>query len=215
EPGDCLGCIAEKYDLTKQDIIRLNPDLTEETLLQLDQEINVTAAKPLLTVKSVETFEEDVVLDYTLEVETSEEMYRGDSRVTQEGEEGLKKVTYQITKENGEEVEKKVLNEEIVAEPVNKVIIKGTKVKPDRGSGSFMWPTNGGRISSGYGTRSGRMHKGIDIARPSDRTIKASDNGRVVSAGWNGGYGNCVVIDHGNGFKTLYGHMSSIGVSAG
>src|SRR5699024_5196227 len=160
EPGDCSGCIAEKYDLTKQDIIRLNPDLTEETLLQLDQEINVTAAKPLLTVKSVETFEEDVVLDYTLEVETSEEMYRGDSRVTQEGEEGLKKVTYQITKENGEEVEKKVLNEEIVAEPVNKVIIKGTKVKPDRGSGSFMWPTNGGRISSGYGTRSGRMHKG-------------------------------------------------------
>jgi murein DD-endopeptidase MepM/ murein hydrolase activator NlpD len=59
------------------------------------------------------------------------------------------------------------------------------------------------------------MHKGIDIARPSDRTIKAADNGVVVSAGWGGGYGNKIVIDHRNGYRTLYGHMSSLKVKVG
>ncbi len=82
--------------------------------------------------------------------------------------------------------------------------------------GSFAWPTNGGYISSKMGQRWGSLHKGIDIARPSDRTIKAADNGVVVSAGWDdGGYGNKVVIDHQNGFRTVYAHMDSISVSAG
>lgn len=60
------------------------------------------------------------------------------------------------------------------------------------------------------------MHKGIDIARPSDRTIKAADNGTVVSAGNDGGgYGNKIVIDHNNGFRTVYAHLDSISVSVG
>lgn len=215
EPGDCLSCIAAQYGITKKDILRLNPDISEDTLLQLGQEINVTAAKPLLTVRTIEQVEEDVALKYELEVETTDEMYRGDSRVIQAGREGLKKVTYEIVKENGVETEKNVVREEVISEPVNQIILRGTKVKPDRGSGHFIWPANGGRISSPYGPRSGRMHRGIDIARPSNRTIKAADHGRVVSAGWNGGYGNCVVIDHGNGYRTLYAHLSSISVSAG
>jgi murein DD-endopeptidase MepM/ murein hydrolase activator NlpD len=59
------------------------------------------------------------------------------------------------------------------------------------------------------------MHKGIDIARPSDRSILAADNGTVVFAGEDGGYGNKVVIDHNNGMRTLYAHLSSIDVSVG
>ena len=61
----------------------------------------------------------------------------------------------------------------------------------------------------------GKMHKGIDIARPSDLTIKAADNGVVVSAGYDGGYGNKIVIDHQNGIRTVYAHLASIGVSVG
>jgi len=213
--GDCLGCIAQQYGISKKDIIRNNPEITEDTLLQLGQTLNVTAAKPLLTVKTIEKKQQDIVLDYAIEVKTNDTMYRGDSKVIQPGKEGLKKVTYQIVKENGVETEKKVINEQILEEPVSKIIEKGTKVKPDRGSGSFSWPTYGGSITSGYGARWGRTHKGLDISGVSNRTIKAADNGRVVSAGWKGNYGNCVIVDHGNGYRTLYGHMSSISVSAG
>ncbi|MFK4998969.1 M23 family metallopeptidase [Bacillus sp. N9] len=87
---------------------------------------------------------------------------------------------------------------------------------PSRGTGSLAWPANGGYISSHMGHRWGKLHKGIDIARPSNYTIKAADNGVVVSAGWdNGGYGNKIVIDHQNGMRTVYAHLDSVGVSAG
>src|SRR5699024_3101833 len=75
------------------------------------------------------------------------------------------------------------------------------------GTGILGWPTSGGYVSSPMGTRNGRLHKGIDIARTDRSTsppIFAADSGKVVSAGFDGAYGNKVVIDHGNGMKTVY-----------
>src|SRR5699024_10251340 len=64
--------------------------------------------------------------------------------------------------------------------------------------------------------RWGRTHKGIDIARPSNRAILAADHGVVTSAGYNsGGYGNKIVINHNNGMKTIYAHLDSISVKSG
>lgn len=213
--GDCLGCIAAQYGITAQDIIRNNHGIQEDTLLQLGQEIMVTAAKPLLTVVSREQVQADIKLDYLIEVRSNEVMYRGDSKVIQQGKEGLKQITYELVKENGIQIEKKIIKDEMISEPVKKIIEKGTKVKPNRGDGNFSWPTKGGSITSGFGPRWGRMHEGLDIAGVSNRTIMAADNGKVVTAGWNGNYGKCVIIDHGNGYKTLYGHLSSISVSVG
>ena len=65
------------------------------------------------------------------------------------------------------------------------------------------------------GPRWGSYHRGIDIARPSNYTLKAADNGTVTYAGWDGSYGNKVVINHNNGYETVYAHLSSIGVSVG
>ena len=84
-----------------------------------------------------------------------------------------------------------------------------------RGSGSFQWPANGGYISSKMGKRWGSYHRGIDIARPSSRTIKASDNGVVTFAGWQGSYGNKVVITIKMDMKHVYAHLSSINVKVG
>ncbi len=81
------------------------------------------------------------------------------------------------------------------------------------GEGNFMWPTSGHISQKFYW-----YHQAVDIANSSNPDIVASQGGTVVTAGWNaGGYGNYVVIDHGNGYRTLYAHMvtNSIVVQAG
>jgi murein DD-endopeptidase MepM/ murein hydrolase activator NlpD len=83
------------------------------------------------------------------------------------------------------------------------------------GNGTFVWPTTEKWIS-GYDFSPEINHWGIDIAGKLGNPIFASDSGVVVYSGWNDwGYGNVVVIDHGNGWQTLYGHMSQIYVGCG
>lgn len=87
------------------------------------------------------------------------------------------------------------------------------------GSGSFGWPVSCTYITSCVGYRLHpisnvwKYHSGMDIASQYGDSVWASDGGTVCIANWNGGYGNCVMIDHGNGYYTLYGHLSSIIVS--
>jgi len=87
-------------------------------------------------------------------------------------------------------------------------------------SGKFLWPTVSGRISSGFGYRNyprKGFHYGIDIAVPYGSPIFASASGEVVKVtfGWGGGYGNYLIIYHGGGYSTLYGHCSRIIISNG
>ena len=89
------------------------------------------------------------------------------------------------------------------------------------GTGSFAWPCACTYITSMVGNRlhpiSGvwKYHSGMDIGCQYGDAVWASDSGTVTLAGVNGGYGNCIIIDHNNGWYTLYGHLSSIGVSVG
>jgi murein DD-endopeptidase MepM/ murein hydrolase activator NlpD len=78
----------------------------------------------------------------------------------------------------------------------------------------FIWPVNGS-VVSGYGMRWGRMHEGIDITASIGTPIWAAAAGTVIHAGWLGGYGNLVVVDHGNGLATAYAHASAILVAVG
>jgi murein DD-endopeptidase MepM/ murein hydrolase activator NlpD len=78
----------------------------------------------------------------------------------------------------------------------------------------FVWPVHG-VVTSGYGWRWGRMHEGIDIAVGSGTPVVAAASGVVIVAGWLGGYGNLVVIDHGNGIATAYGHNTTVTVGPG
>jgi len=81
-------------------------------------------------------------------------------------------------------------------------------------SSGFIWPVSG-TLTSGFGPRWGRMHEGIDIAAPAGTPIHAAAAGRVIIAGYMGGYGNLTVIDHGGGITTAYAHQSAIWVSGG
>ena len=82
------------------------------------------------------------------------------------------------------------------------------------GTGRLVWPVNG-PLTSPFGPRWGRLHAGIDIGAPDGTPIRAADSGRVVVAGWEGGYGQYTCIDHGQSFATCYAHQSRIAVSVG
>lgn len=96
----------------------------------------------------------------------------------------------------------------------------GYTYQPVSGSGIMIWPVSG-VITSPYGYRvhpifgSTIYHSGMDIGVDYGTPVVAADSGYVVEAGWLGGYGYAVVIDHGNGLSTLYGHNQSLAVSAG
>ena len=85
---------------------------------------------------------------------------------------------------------------------------------PARAPGGLMWPVSG-PVTSPFGWRWGRMHEGIDIGVSYGTPIHAAAAGTVIYCGWESGYGNLVVIDHGGGIATAYGHQSSIAVACG
>ncbi|WP_194841395.1 peptidoglycan DD-metalloendopeptidase family protein [Salinibacillus xinjiangensis] len=228
EDGDYLQLVAKEYDLSMADILELNPDLEEDSILQVGQEIKVQDKEPIVEVRT--TVEEIVEkeMDYSTEYVETNDLYVGEKEVKEEGQKGKKKIHYQIVQKNGSEVERKIKEEEVIKEPVDEVVLKGTKVrqlkskpatksKPKSSSGSgFSWPTAGGIITSYMGPRGGGYHSGIDISGVSNRTIYAAEDGVVSSAGYqNNGYGNRIVINHQNGTKTTYSHLSFIHVSSG
>ncbi|MGG0937097.1 M23 family metallopeptidase [Brevibacillus centrosporus] len=210
--GDCLGCIANEYGVKLSEILDNNPEINENSLLQLGQEINITVSQPLLTVKVTEEVEQNERVPYQLETRTSSLLPKGQTRVIQPGKEGMKRATYQVIKENGKIIERNLIQEETIEKPVTKIVEQGTKTVSISSSGNMTWPANG-VLTSRYGQRWGRLHKGLDIA--GSGSIQATESGKVVLAGWYGDYGNAVIIDHGNGVQTLYGHMKSIRVSEG
>jgi len=81
-------------------------------------------------------------------------------------------------------------------------------------SSGFIWPVSG-PVTSGFGWRWGRMHEGIDIGAACGTPIRAAASGTIVYAGWMDGYGNIIIIDHGGGMGTAYGHQSAIYVGGG
>ncbi len=103
--------------------------------------------------------------------------------------------------------------------PGEKVFIPGVRpraVSVSRASISqrFSWPCYG-ELSSPYGYRWGRMHEGIDIANDFNTPIRAAAGGKVSFSGWQGGYGNAVVISHSQDCVTLYGHLAECKVQKG
>ncbi|WLR48567.1 peptidoglycan DD-metalloendopeptidase family protein [Halobacillus litoralis] len=171
--------------------------------------------KPLVDVVLTEKERKEEEIPHKVQIKKTDELFKGESKVKQDGEDGKRELLIERTYRNGEETKEETVEKEVVKEPVKKIVLQGTKKVPSKGTGDFTWPAVGGEITSKQGKRWGRYHKGIDIAGVSDKTIKSADNGKVVEAGYRNSFGNKVVIDHGNGYETIYAHLSSIDVTKG
>jgi murein DD-endopeptidase MepM/ murein hydrolase activator NlpD len=222
EPNDSFWLIARKNNMLTEEVIAGNPGFTENTIIQPGQEIKIVKVQPFLTVQSKGTKVVNEVIPFDVVTKVDSKLAVGKSVVKQAGKDGEKVVTYNYIEENGKTIEKQVVKEEVIVEPVKQVIAKGPNPPPvyvgtSRGSGSvsgMVWPLSG-PITSYYGYRWGGFHTGIDIDGVTGQPYVAAASGKVVFAGWNGGYGYSILIDHGNGVATRYAHSSQLNVKAG
>ncbi|MBR2928968.1 MAG: peptidoglycan DD-metalloendopeptidase family protein [Oscillospiraceae bacterium] len=216
--GDVWSRIASKNDMTSTELLKLNPGYNMNNLHAGDTLI-LSAAVPYLTITFTEQQHYLSDVPYDVEYKEDKTMYKGDTKVLSPGVYGKADVLADVTYKNGEEIDRVIRSYTTLTDPVTEIQAAGTKPRPTwHPTGSFRWPCSG-NITSGYGGRNlwGRYnyHGGIDIANRAGTPIYAADGGTVTHAGWMGTYGYLVIIDHGNGFETYYGHNSKLLVSKG
>ncbi len=220
QSGDSYYYIAELYGMSVDNLLDANPGY-DPKLLRVGDVLTISNAVPYLTVVDVErqNYVQDV--PYQVEYQDDDTMYQGDYKVLSAGEYGKADVTANVTYINGEETDRQVVASVTLSEPVTETQARGTIPRPSWfPTGSFRWPCSG-TITSYFGHRNtgirgaSTYHQGLDIANSYGTAIYAADGGTVTYSGWRGGYGYLVVIDHGNGYQTYYGHNSSLVVSAG
>lgn len=219
---DTIEKIAEKFNMTTQEFIKLNQEKNQFTLGDI---VDVFVEKPLLDIKVVQTIKEQEEVPFeSIKIESTNYPY-GTSFYKQRGKNGLAEVTYNVTYIQDEEVSRSAISNKIIKEPINEYVVIGKRrnnyfydyslADDTLDNANFIWPveSNNGYISC-YFSGSNR-HRGIDICAEAGTGILASDSGIVVSAGWEGTYGKSVVIQHDNGLFTRYAHNSEIFVRVG
>ena len=215
EKGDTYWTIAEYFKMSLDDLITANPNSDPERI-QIGDELNLIVPKPFINVQVKRTVIQEEKVPYETEYAYVSYMYNDEEVITKRGEYGISEIEAIVTEQNGIQVEKEVLTEKVITEPVTQLVTTGTQdPPPKKGTGYFINPLPGSIISSRFGSRSGGFHLGQDMAKASGSAIKAADGGTVTFAGWSGSYGYMVDIDHGGGFTTRYAHCRELYVSAG
>ncbi|MEA3576312.1 M23 family metallopeptidase [Peribacillus frigoritolerans] len=210
-----LEAIATSHDMDLGQLLELNPGQDEDKGVKEGERLYVTQRTPYVNVMVEREVLKEERIPFEKEVKEDDELPKGELITEQMGNEGILAFTYNVSETNGKKISESIVKKEVTEEAKTEITRKGTKVIPSQGSGTYSWPADGGYISSKQGQRWGKLHKGIDIARPATRTIKAADHGIIETAGNSGGYGNKITINHNNGYKTVYAHLDSIDVIAG
>ncbi len=239
--GDSLSKIASDYKMYLSELLSYNPKLTEDTKLHVGDKIVISNQVNYIRVKVMKTEKRTVSIDYETETKESSTLYKGQSKVVQEGKKGKEKITEMVTYIDGVRSYVTEISSEVIKKPTKEIIYKGTKQvvqssyyssgnyssyisgngNTSYSGGKLAWPSTRAKlISSPYGYRSRGFHGGLDLCAPGGSrgvAVLASAGGTVVSAGWHYSYGYNVLIDHGNGLKTRYAHMQagSLSVRAG
>ena len=225
QAGDTIENVTFNNKISPEELIISNTELTSTTnLLYPGQKLRIVETNPQISVVEESYVVQDIESQYTTEERYDDNTVIGQDKVVQEGENGLERVAQRVRKVNGIISYVDPQSKTVLKEPVSRIIVKGNKYIPDVGSTtSWGWPTDSGwTLSSGYVWRtnpvtgSRELHGGLDISGTGyGSNVYATNNGRVKEAGYHYSYGNHVIIDHNNGYLTLYAHMSRINVKVG
>lgn len=225
--GDTAASVAKRHRLSLGKLYALNPGVNFSKKLKRNTNLLVRAQSDFVRVKvmKAETYYQKIPFEKVTRESSS--MLKGTKKVSQEGQYGEKQITNLVTYINGVRTYSTVVSEKQTKAPVNEVTLVGTRSPysgyygssstPSYGYSGFIWPTLGAySVSSHYGYRNPSIsgwgfHGGVDIVRggpSSGIPVVASASGTVITAyaGYSG-YGNTVLIDHGNGYQTRYAHM--------
>lgn len=199
------------YELVKIKVGELceNQEITQEVI-----KYNNKSLTPLITVRVVGNVINEQVVQHTTVLKSSNELSSGVNKVSIEGIDGRKKITTEIISLNNNIVSERILKAETTTPMQSKEIYVGTNKPTILGVTNMNSPSRG-NISSSFGQRWGRMHKGIDIAANHGATINAALDGSVTYAGWQDGYGYVIKLDHSDNVETIYAHCSAITVKMG
>lgn len=214
--GEITEEVAAANGITVEKLIELNPRALIGDTIEDDAVLLVAEDQSLITVKTTRLERRTERIGFQTVVTRDSRFPTSYFWIVSTGEEGEKTITTEIVYENGEEISREVVSEEVTKQPVSKEIVIGTSglgSGSSVGTGFLTWPTGpGGGISRGWsGT-----HGGIDIWNSANTPIYAADSGVViVSQDTTVGYGRYVIIDHQNGMQTLYGHMNTRLVEVG
>jgi len=206
QPGDTLGSLAEKFGVSINTILWENNLSTKSTVRPGDKLTILPTTGIKHTVKKNQTLDQIARL---YGVDKNQILTYNDI-----DNEGSLRVGQEILIPGGKKLPTAPIYQQ-PSTPQGPGIYNGTKPANVMPSGTRMqWPTSGHRITQYYGWR----HTGLDIDGDYSSPLYAAEAGTVIKAetdGWNGGYGRMVIIDHGGGIQTLYGHMNKLFVKVG
>ncbi len=217
-----IASIKKDNDMSDTTFKLANPNLSDNTVTYNGQQILTNQLDPIINVvQTYETVETEEVEFETVQ-KIDDKMLQGQFEITTEGENGEKEITYENQIVNGKEISSEIIDEEVTQKPVQRVVTMGEGTVTNNitveqagvdssllevTSSGFIWPSASKSVTCEYMGYSG--HTGIDIQNYYGAPEYAAKDGIVVTSGWSPyGYGYHVVIDHGNGVKTLYGHQN-------
>ncbi len=215
--GDAPLLIAAKNDVPYNELIALNPEI-EKSLL-IGQEVLVAKSVPFLGVEVTREIEYTEETSFKIQQVQDKDKPQGYVMTTQQGEKGEVLYVASVTYVDGVETDRDIISETVTKDPVDEIVVVGGQMPAQYASGgavstSFRWPVDGGRVSAGLYGYPG--HTGMDIAAPTGTAVRAAAAGVVSMVKYSyTGYGFHLMIDHGGGMQTLYGHNSKIHVVTG
>lgn len=223
--GDSIQSVALNNNVSTEELLMANTNLNNENnLLAIGQELLIKESSPQIDViQEIYSIEDKESAHRTNEYYNQERL-KGDDEVIQKGENGLERIA-QVTKSvNGTILYVQPLGKTELKPSIDEIVEKGGKVLSNVGTlTNWFWPTiSGYTITTPYGNRISpithlrEFHGAIDIAGlGTGSPIYASNNGNVYRATYSDSYGNYIIINHNNGYYTLYAHLSKISVKEG
>jgi len=209
--GDDIKDIAHNNNMSVNELLIANTDIkSENSLLYEGQILSIGTLDPIFSTIVEKHVVEDQTVKFKTVTQYDKTKNKGYLVVKQEGINGVNRLTQKIKTVNGEISQAYIVSSEEIVPTVNKIVIKGGKTAV-RGDGQWVWPTNYPYIiSSHYGWRWGKLHKGVDICGTGRGSpIYAARDGVVVNMTYHKSLGYYVVIKHDNGYYTQYAHMQN------